>query len=162
MSTEMEPLPMITLEIGRKIIDVALAYARELKIRPMAFIVLDRGGQVVAYNREDYSGILRFEIAYAKAYGALGMNRSSRSIHEMQKNATGFIDSIAAVSDGKLIPSPGGVLIKNKDGRILGAVGSTGDAVDADEACAIKGIHAVGLVSDPAEAVPPPYAPPRN
>ena len=64
-----EPLPMITLEIARKIIDVALAYARELKIRPMAFIVLDRGGQVIAYNREDFSGILRFEIAYAKAYG---------------------------------------------------------------------------------------------
>jgi uncharacterized protein GlcG (DUF336 family) len=155
-----EPMPMITLEIARKIIDVALAYARELKIRPMAFVVLDRGGQVVAYNREDYSGILRFEIAYAKAYGALGMNRSSRSIYEMQKRATGFIDAIAAVSDGKLIPSPGGVLIKNREGIIVGAVGSTGDAVDADEACAIKGIHAVGLLSDPPEAVPPPYRPP--
>ena len=157
-----EPIPMITLEIGRKIIDVALAYARELKIRPMAFIVLDRGGQVVAYNREDFSGILRFEIAYAKAYGALGMNRSSRAIGEMQKRASGFIDSIVGVSDGKLIPSPGGVLIRNKDRVIIGAVGSTGDAVDADEACAIKGIHAVGLISDPAEAVPPPYTPPMN
>ena len=157
-----EPMPMVTLEMARKIVDAALAHARELKIRPMAFIVLDRGGQVIAYNREDFSGILRFEIAYAKAYGALGMNRSSRAIHEMQKRATGFIDSIAAASDGKLIPSPGGVLIKNREGLILGAVGSTGDAVDADEACAIKGIHAVGLLSDPPEAVPPPYAPPMN
>lgn len=157
-----EPMPMITLEIARRIIDEALRYARELKIRPMAFVVLDRGGQVVAYNREDYSGILRFEIAYGKAYGALGMNRSSRAIAQMQTRAHDFIASAVVAADGKLISSPGGVLIKNADGRILGAVGSTGDAVDADEACAIKGIHAVGLRSDPTEAVPPPYAPPMS
>jgi uncharacterized protein GlcG (DUF336 family) len=155
-------LEIITLEVARKIIDAALARARELNIRPMAFIVLDGGGQVIAYNREDYSGILRFEIAYAKAYGALGMNRSSRAIAAMQKRAPDFIASVMTASDGKLISSPGGVLIRNAGKRIIGAVGSTGDAVDADEACAIHGIHSVGLLSDPAEAVPPPYQPPMN
>ncbi len=153
-------LEIITLEAAKKIIDVALAKARELKLRPMAFIVLDGGGQVVAYNREDYSGILRFEIAYAKAYGALGMNRSSRNIAAMQKRAPDFIASVMTASDGRLISSPGGVLIRNRESRIIGAVGSTGDGVDADEACAIAGIHAVGLLSDPPEAVPGPYQPP--
>jgi uncharacterized protein GlcG (DUF336 family) len=155
-------LEMITLEVARRIIDAAIARARELGIRPMAFVVLDAGGQVVAYNREDYSGILRFEIAHAKAFGALGMNRSSRNIANMARRANDFIASVMVISDGRLCASPGGVLIRNAEGRIIGAVGSTGDAVDADEACAIAGIHAVGLRSDPAEAVPPPYAPPRD
>ena len=155
-------LEVITLEVAKKIIDAAIAKAHELKIRPMSFIVLDGGGQVVCYNREDYSGILRFEIAYGKAYGALGMNRSSRAIHMMQARAPDFIASVMTASQGKLISSPGGVLIRNTSKRIIGAVGSTGDGVDADEACAIHGIHAVGLLSDPAEAVPGPYQPPMN
>ena len=155
-------LEIITLEVAKRIIDAALAKARELKIRPMAFIVLDGGGQVVAYNRENYSGILRFEIAYAKAYGALGMNRSSRAIAAMEKISPDFIASVMTASSGRLISSPGGVLIRNGERRIIGAVGSTGDGVDADEACAICGIHSVGLLSDPSEAVPGPYKPPMN
>ena len=155
-------LEMITLETANRIIAAAIARARELKIRPMAFAVLDGGGQVIAYNREDYSGILRFEIAYGKAFGALGMNRSSRGIANMAQNAPNFIQSVMTASEGRLCASPGGVLIKNEEGRIIGAVGSTGDAVDADEACAIAGIHAVGLRSEPPEPVPPPYAPPNS
>ncbi len=155
-------LEVITLEVAKKIIDAAVARAHELKIRPMSFIVLDSGGQVVCYHREDYSGILRFEIAYGKAYGALGMNRSSRAIHLMQERAPDFIASVMSASGGKLISSPGGGLIRNASQRIIGAVGATGDGVDADEACAIHGIHAVGLISDPPEAVPGPYQPPMS
>ena len=161
-AVELPKLEIITLDVAQKIITAAIAKAHELKIRPMAFIVLDGGGQVISYQREDYSGILRFEIAYGKAYGALGMNRSSRAIHNMEARAPDFIASVMTASHGKLISSPGGVLIRNQDKRIIGAVGSTGDAVDADEACAIAGIHAVGLISDPPEAVPGPYKPPMN
>ena len=159
---QLPTLEIITLEVAKKIIDAAIERAHQLKIRPMSFIVLDGGGQVVAYNREDYSGILRFEIAYGKAYGALGMNRSSRAIHMMQERAPDFIASVMTASQGKLISSPGGVLIRNANRRIIGAVGSTGDGVDADEACAIYGIHSVGLLSDPAEAQPGPYQPPMS
>lgn len=155
-------LEVITLEVAQKIIAAAIARARELKIRPMSFIVLDSGGQVVAYQREDFSGILRFEIAYGKAYGALGMNRSSRAIHDMEARAPDFIASVMTASGGKLISSPGGVLIRNQEKRIIGAVGSTGDGVDADEACAIAGIHSVGLLSDPPQPMPGPYKPPMN
>lgn len=160
--TQLPTLEIITLDVAKSILEAALAKARELKLRPMAFIVLDGGGQVVAYQREDYSGILRFEIAYAKAYGALGMNRSSRAISAMEKRAPDFIASVMTASNGRLISSPGGVLIRNAEKRIIGAVGSTGDWIDADEACAIHGIHAAGLLSDPPEAVPGPYQQPMN
>ena len=159
---QLPTLEIITLEVAKMIIDAAIERAHQLKIRPMSFIVLDGGGQVVCYNREDYSGILRFEIAYGKAYGALGMNRSSRAIHMMQSRAPDFIASVMTASQGKLISSPGGVLIRNASKRIIGAVGSTGDGVDADEACAIYGIQSVGLLSDPSEAQPGPYQPPIN
>ena len=125
-----------------------------MRLRPMAFIVLDAGGQIVAYQREDDSGTLRFEIAYGKAYGSLGIKRSSRAIAEMAEHATLFIQSLTAVAGGRLIPSPGSVLVRNAKGRIVGAVGATGDAADADEACAILGTRAAGFIPDPEEPMP--------
>ena len=100
---------------------------------------------MVAFKREDRSGILRYDIAYGKAWGALGMGFGSRELGDRAAKNPVFFGVLATVSQGRLIPVPGGVLIKDADGAVLGAVGISGDASDKDEACAIAGIEAAGL-----------------
>jgi len=143
----------VDLAAASTIIDTVLRVAREKKLRPMTIAVLDAGGDLIAFKREDGTGIRRYDIVIGKAYGALVMNRSSRDIGKIADRAPTFIQSLMAATQGKVIPTPGGVLIKDQSGRIIGAVGSSGDDADADEACAIAGIHAAGLVSEPAEPV---------
>ena len=142
----------IDLSIAATIIDTALKIARAKNLRPMTIAVLDSGGDLVAYKREDGTGIRRFDVVFGKAFGSLVMNRSSRSIGQIAERAPTFIQSLATATQGRLVPTPGGVLIKNKDGQIIGAVGSSGDEADADEACAIEAIRAAGLVPEPEEA----------
>jgi uncharacterized protein GlcG (DUF336 family) len=119
----------------------------------MTIAVLDSGGDLVAFKREDGTGIRRYDVVVGKAFGALVMNRSSRDIGKIAERNPGFIQSIAVATEGRLIPTPGGVLIKDKAGNIIGAVGSSGDDADADEACAIEGIRAAGLTPEPADPV---------
>lgn len=145
----------VTLEQAAKIIDVALAEARKGRLRPMTVLVLDGGGDLVAFKREDHTGINRFSIANAKAYGSLVMNRPSRTIGEIGRNGQLFIESLMASTDGRVNPSPGGVLIKNAEGLIIGAVGSSGDESYNDEAIAIAGVKAAGLFPEPAEPTLP-------
>lgn len=145
----------VALEQASKIIDVALAEARKRKLRPMTVLVLDGGGDLVAFKREDHTGINRYSIANAKAYGSLVMNRPSRTIGEIGRNGQLFVESLMASTDGRINPSPGGVLIKNAEGLIIGAVGSSGDESYNDEAIAIAGVKAVGLFPEPAEPTPP-------
>ena len=133
------------------IVDVAIATAHERKFQPMTVVVLDAGGHVVASKREDNSGILRFEIAFGKAWGALGMGRASRDLDQMAQQRPHFVASLTAVSSGRLVPVAGGVLVIGADAQVVGAVGISGDVSDADELCAIAGIHAAGLGSIPAE-----------
>jgi uncharacterized protein GlcG (DUF336 family) len=139
----------ITLAQAGAIIDVALATSREKALAPMTVVVLDSGGHLVAAKREDNSGILRYEIAFAKAWGGLGFGFGSRGLAKRAANAPMFITAVSAVSDGRVVPVPGGVLIRSPEGVVLGAVGISGDMSDADEACAIQGIEAVGLTADP-------------
>ena len=141
----------IDLSIAATIIDTALKIARAKNLRPMTIAVLDSGGDLVAYKREDGTGIRRYDVVIGKAFGSLVMNRSSRSIGQIAERAPTFIQSLATATQGRLVPTPGGVLIKNKDGQIIGAVGSSGDEADADEACAIEAIRAAGLFPEPAE-----------
>jgi uncharacterized protein GlcG (DUF336 family) len=143
----------VDLAAASIIIETALRVARERKLRPMTVAVLDAGGDLVAFKREDGTGIRRYDIVIGKAYGALVMNRSSRDIGKIADRAPTFIQSVMVATDGRVIPTPGGVLIKDQAGRIIGAVGSSGDDADADEACAIEGIPAAGLISEPAEPV---------
>lgn len=121
-----------------------LAEARRLKLAPIAIAVLDSGGNLVAFKREDGSGILRFNIAFAKAWGSLGMGYGSRELSRRAEASPAFFTALSAVSGGKVAPSPGGVLIL-QDGVVIGAAGVTGDTGDNDEACAIAGIKAAGL-----------------
>ena len=135
----------LTLAQASTIVDAALKAGREHKFMPLSVAVLDAGGHLVAFKREDKSGILRFDIAYGKAWGALGMGFGSRELAERAGKNPLFFGVLANVSQGRLVPVPGGVLIKDAGGTVLGAVGISGDMSDKDEACAIAGIEAAGL-----------------
>ncbi len=136
----------LTLDQASLIIDAVFEKARETGCKPLTVAVLDAGGHPVAFMRQDKSGILRPEIAFGKAYGALGFGLGSRELRE--KNPQ-FLNAVAAASLGKMIPAPGGVLALDPEtGDILGAVGISGDSSDGDEAAAIAGIEAVGLVAE--------------
>lgn len=141
----------LTLERATCILDSALNRGRQLHLKPLTVAVLDAGGHLVAFKREDRSGILRPEIAQAKAWGALGMGLGSRTLAQRAKEAPAFFAALAGTSDGRLVPVPGGVLIRGTDGEVLGAVGISGDHPDQDEACGIFGVERAQLTADPGE-----------
>ena len=144
----------LTLAHASTIVDTALARGRTQKMLPLTVAVLDAGGHLVALKREDGSGILRPEIAIGKAWGALGMGVSSRTLRDRLADRPNFVTALAAASDGRLVPVPGGVLIRDDAGTVLGAVGISGDTSDKDEYCAIEGVKAAGLRPDPPEPTP--------
>ena len=121
---------MIKLSDASTIIDTALAEARARSLAPLAVAVLDAGGHLVAYKREDGAGIVRFDIAYGKAWGSLGMGFGSRELTERAAKNPAFITVLATVSSGRMVPSPGGVLVVDAEGVVIGAVGISGDIGD--------------------------------
>jgi len=135
----------LTLAQASTIVDIALKHGREIKCAPLTVAVLDAGGHLVAFKREDRSGILRYDIAVGKAWGALGMGFGSRELAERAAKVPIFFNALAVASQGRLIPVPGGVLVKDAAGDVLGAVGISGDTSDRDEVCAVSGIEAAGL-----------------
>lgn len=139
----------VTLAQAAAIVDAALKKARELKQMPQTVVVLDAGGHVVCAKREDGSGIVRFEIATGKAYGALGMGWGSRTMMERAAQNPNFLTAIVAASGGRLVPNPGGVLIRDGGGNVVGAVGVSGDTGDNDEIIAVAGINGAGMTADP-------------
>jgi uncharacterized protein GlcG (DUF336 family) len=108
-------------------------------------VVLDAGGHDIALKRQDGSGILRADIARGKAWGALGMGFSSRELAERAQKVPAFIGALSSVSQGRLVPAAGGVLIYDEGRNIIGAVGISGDTSDRDEDCALSGIRTAGL-----------------
>ena len=139
----------VTLAQASTIVDVALKKSRDSNFQPMTVAVLDAGGHLVAFKREDKSGILRFDIAFGKAWGALGMGFGSRTLAERAANTPQFFTMLAAASGGRIVTNPGGLLIRNAAGDIIGAVGLSGDTGDNDEIAGIAGIEAAGLKADP-------------
>ncbi|NKC33648.1 GlcG/HbpS family heme-binding protein [Falsiroseomonas selenitidurans] len=139
----------LTLAVAEHIADATLAAGRHAGLLPLTVVVLDAGGHVVVQKREDGSGILRAAIAQGKAHGALGMGIGSRVIRDRLRDRPAFQSAIAAASEGRFIPVPGGVLICRADGAAIGAVGVSGDASDKDEYAAIAGVRAAGMVPHP-------------
>jgi uncharacterized protein GlcG (DUF336 family) len=135
----------VTLAQASTIVDAALQKGRDTDSSPLTVAVLDAGGHLVAFKREDRSGIMRFEIAFGKAWGALGMGFGSRELVERAKVNPVFTSALTVLAQGRLVPVPGGVLIKNAAGDVVGAVGVSGDTSDRDEECALAGIAAAGL-----------------
>ena len=141
----------LTLTQATTIVDAALKKGRETGCAPLAVAVLDAGGHLKSFGREDGAGIVRPQIAIGKAWGALGMGFGSRTLAKRLTDNPGvapFFAALSAMSEGRVVPVPGGVLIKNAGKEIIGAVGISGDTSDKDEACAVAGITAAGLVSD--------------
>ena len=139
----------LTLAQASTIVDVALKTARDRKFQPLTVAVLDAGGHLVAFKREDKSGILRFDIAFGKAWGALGMGFGSRTLFERAQATPQFFTMLAAASGGRIVSNPGGILIRDAAGDVIGAAGISGDTADNDEICGIAGIEAAGLKADP-------------
>src|SRR5882762_2933850 len=127
----------LSLHQAEVIVDAGLDRARELGLKPLTVAVLDAGGHLVAFKRQDRSGILRPDIAQGKAWGALGMGIGGRALAERAQQAPAFFVALASASGGRVIPVAGGVLIKGGSDEIVGAVGISGDHPENDEACAI-------------------------
>jgi uncharacterized protein GlcG (DUF336 family) len=141
----------LNLEKASQIVDAALEHAASQGMKPLTVAVLDAGGHLVAFKRQDRTGILRPAIAQGKAWGALGMGLGGRALAQRAEMAPAFFTALASASDGRVIPVPGGVLIKNAEGDVVGAVGISGDLPDNDEACAVYGIQQAGLIADPGQ-----------
>jgi uncharacterized protein GlcG (DUF336 family) len=138
----------LSLEQANTIIGATFAAAKKRKCRPMSAIVLDAGGRVKAFQKQDGASMLRFEICYGKAYGALALGRPSKLVLQKAQDKPLFMQSLERLADYPLFLEGGGQLIRDKTGELVGAVGVTGDANELDDLCAIAGIHAAKLRAD--------------
>lgn len=138
----------LTLDQATQIIQEALKASRAAKYKPMGVAVLDASGQLVAFAREDGASMFRFDVARGKAWGAVGMGASSRVLAERAKDNPNFFITLAATAEGKFLPQPGAVLIKDSQGQILGAVGASGGTGDEDELICAAGVRAAGFHTD--------------
>ncbi len=138
-------MSQMNLALADTIVTAALAKGREMNFAPLSVAVLDAGGHLTAFKREDRSGILRFDIAFGKAWGALGMGFGSRELAARAQSTPAFINAIAVASGGRVVPVPSGVLVIDAEGEVIGAVGISGDTSDNDEICALAGIKAGGM-----------------
>src|SRR3970282_78797 len=144
-------MPEIHLISANKIIPQAIDKARQMKINPVTVVVLDDSGHVKAVEREDGASMFRFDVAMGKAWAAVAMGASSRALANRAKGNPTFFVTLAATAHGKFLPQPGGVLIRDADGNILGAAGASGGTGDEDEAIGAYGIEQGGVKADLSE-----------
>ncbi len=140
-------MTVLTLKKANQIINAALATARHLNLAPLTVVVLDEHGNLKAMQREDGASLLKQDIATAKAWGAVNMSMSSRSLAVMAEQRPAFMTALVNIANGKVMPAPGGVLIRDEDNLIIGAIGISGDVSDQDERSAIAGIKEAGLIA---------------
>ncbi|MDM0028367.1 GlcG/HbpS family heme-binding protein [Variovorax saccharolyticus] len=138
-------MDQITLHQARQIIDAALAESSKRCYKPMGIAVLDPSGNLKAFANEDGASMFRFDVARAKAWGAVGMGVSSRKLGERAKENPNFFVSLAATAEGKFLPQTGAVVIKDAQGNVIGAVGASGGTGDEDEIICLAGVEAAGL-----------------
>jgi uncharacterized protein GlcG (DUF336 family) len=138
----------LDLSAAVKILEAALAYATEQGFKPMAAGVIDARGALKCFAAQDGTSLKRGEVALAKANGAVALGMGSRGLMKRAEQQAYFITAVTSAIGGSLVPVPGGVLIKDNAGALLGAVGVSGDTSDNDEAAAIAGVKAAGLVPD--------------
>ena len=138
----------LSLDEANTIIAATFAAAKKARCRPMSAIVLDSGGRVKAFQKQDNASMLRFEVCYGKAYASLALGRPSKLVLAKANEKPLFMQSIENLADYPLFLEGGGQLIRDQGGEVMGAIGVTGDANEMDDICAIAGIHAVGLRAD--------------
>ena len=138
----------LTLDQANRIIDAILRRAAEINCRPLSVIVVEPGCKVKAFQKEDGSSMIRFEMAFGKAYAALALGRSSKLVKVRAEERPMFMRYLISASGDQIFPEGGGLQIRNLDGEVIGAVGVTGDTEDRDEELAAHGIHAAGFKTD--------------
>lgn len=139
----------ISLRQASLIADSALREGRGRGLAPLCVAVVDAGGRLVVLKRDDGASYLRTEIAYGKAMGVVGMGMGGRALGQKARDRPTLLSAITMLSGGKLVPGPGGLLVRSRTGSIIGAVGISGDSGDNDEACAFAAISSAGLEADP-------------
>ena len=137
----------ITLTQANAIIAAAFAKGAELKLKPLSVVVVDAGGHVQAFQRQDGASSMRLGIALGKAAGALALGVSSRKVGAMAAERPAFVSAISGIAAHGIVPAAGGIIVKGGDGFAIGAVGVTGDTSDNDEICTLAGIAAAGLTA---------------
>jgi uncharacterized protein GlcG (DUF336 family) len=142
----------LTLDQAATIVDTALAEGVRRNFAPLCATVLDAGGHCLVLKRVERASISRPQIATAKAAGCLGMGFGGRELARRAQAAPGFFGALSSIFPQGIVPVPGGVLIRDAQGTVLGAVGVSGDTSENDEICAVAGIRAVGLTPDTGEA----------
>jgi uncharacterized protein GlcG (DUF336 family) len=140
-------MSVLTLKKANQIIHGSLTKARQLNLAPITVVVLDENGFLKAMQREDGATNLKQDIAIAKAWGAVNMGMSSRSLAVMAEQRPAFMNALVDIAGGKVMPAPGGVLIRDEDNHIIGSVGISGDVSDQDERSAVAGIKDAGLIA---------------
>ncbi|HEX7892498.1 MAG TPA: heme-binding protein [Ramlibacter sp.] len=140
-------MTQLTLQQANQIIAAALAQSKASGYQPMGIAVLDASGNLKAFAGEDGASMFRFDVARAKAWGAVGMGVSSRTLAQRAKDNPNFFVSLAATAGGKFLAQPGAVVIKDAQGKVIGAVGASGGTGDEDEAICMAGVAAVGLAA---------------
>jgi uncharacterized protein GlcG (DUF336 family) len=139
-------MPRVTLEQANTLIAKALSYAQTLKVKPLAVVVLDASGHLVAAQRQDNATMFRYDVALGKAWGAVAMGSSSRALAVRAMDNPNFMIALASTAQGKFLPQPGAVLIQDASGQVLGSVGASGGTGDEDEAVCAYGVRQIGLV----------------
>lgn len=141
-------MPDITLKKARTIIRKAMDAGKDANMKPLSVVVLDAGGHVIAFERGDGAPPGRFEIAQGKAYGCIMFGVGGTGLNEIVERAPTFMASAASAYGGKLLPVPGGILVRDQKGRVVGAVGVTGDTSENDLAVGLVGIEAAGFTGE--------------
>jgi uncharacterized protein GlcG (DUF336 family) len=145
---DLKSMRALSLEQANTIIAATFAEAKKTRCRPMSAIVLDAGGRVKAFQKQDNASMLRFEVCYGKAYASLALGRPSKLVLQKANEKPLFMEGIDNLADYPLFLEGGGQLIRDRDGEVVGAIGVTGDANEMDDICAVAGIHAAGLRAD--------------
>ncbi|SIR77781.1 GlcG/HbpS family heme-binding protein [Pseudomonas sp. A214] len=138
----------LTLKVAVNLTGQALAAGREISAAPLTIAVLDSGGHLIALQREDGASLLRPQIAIGKAWGAIALGKGSRLLAQDAQQRPAFFAALNGLGQGNVVPAPGGVLIRDQEGRVLGAIGISGDTSDVDEQVAIRAVEGVGLMAD--------------
>lgn len=138
----------LTLKVAVSLVDAALAAGRQISAAPLTVAVLDAGGHLLALQREDGASLIRPQVAVGKAWGAVALGKGSRLLALDAQQRPAFFAALNGLGERPVVPAPGGVLVRDQAGNVLGAVGISGDTSDIDEQCAISAIEALGLRAD--------------
>ncbi|WP_299841408.1 heme-binding protein [uncultured Jannaschia sp.] len=138
----------INLRRARQIIKGTFDKGAEMSLKPLTVVVLDAGGHVKAFERQDGASPGRFQVAFGKAYGAVMLGMAGRAQMERAESQAYFMAAMNGAFDGRVVPVPGGILVRDNKGVVIGAIGVTGDTSDNDVEAGLSGLEKAGLTGE--------------